>query len=272
PPPPPRTASAALPLAEVDDLPLEGDLSPAISDPEPASAGGTSLVEQDLAAVLSSLQRASGHSLRELAARTQLSPSFLSRLMTGERFPSWRATLAIAKACGADPDVLRMVWEDAHARRSAANPRPATLAGALRYLHARAGSPSPDFLVLDEPDLTPDLVTGLLAGTLNGTWEQVCCLIHALDGEKMFFRELWEAEVERGTPTPAVRPMPSTETQNRTRTRVEGLLAVFGGTLCQTLPHTGARRPLPTPIQGATTWPTALPSPPLPRPGDPLSP
>ncbi|MZE45843.1 helix-turn-helix domain-containing protein [Streptomyces coelicoflavus] len=58
----------------------------------PPSAGG-----QGLATVLSSLQRASGLSLRALANRSDLSASFLSRLMTGERFPSWKNVAAIAR-------------------------------------------------------------------------------------------------------------------------------------------------------------------------------
>ncbi|MFJ2080924.1 helix-turn-helix domain-containing protein [Streptomyces anulatus] len=94
----------------------------------------------DFACVLSNLQRASGYSLRALSKRTSLSPSFLSRTMNGERFPSWEATASLARACGADPEVLRKVWEDAEARRSRKAAKPEGLASALRHLHLRAGS------------------------------------------------------------------------------------------------------------------------------------
>ncbi|MFD5211568.1 helix-turn-helix domain-containing protein [Streptomyces anulatus] len=93
--------------------------------------------------MLSNLQRASGYSLRALSKRTSLSPSFLSRAMNGERFPSWEATASLARACGADPEVLRKVWEDAEARRSRKAAKPEGLASALRHLHLRAGSPTP---------------------------------------------------------------------------------------------------------------------------------
>ncbi|MEU9623876.1 helix-turn-helix transcriptional regulator [Streptomyces sp. NPDC048155] len=92
--------------------------------------------------MLSNLQRASGYSLRALSKKTKVSPSFLSRAMNGERFPSWEATAAIARACGADPEVRGKIWEDADARHRRKS-QPETLASALRYLHRRAGSPTP---------------------------------------------------------------------------------------------------------------------------------
>ncbi|MET9774557.1 helix-turn-helix domain-containing protein [Streptomyces sp. NPDC006367] len=78
-------------------------------------------------ATVLSLQRASGLSLRALAGRTSLSPSFPSRAMSSERFPSWKHACSIARACGADPEVLRRVWESSNARRDN-QPCPSTLA------------------------------------------------------------------------------------------------------------------------------------------------
>lgn len=147
---------------------------------------------QDLASVLSSLQRASGLSLRAIGRRTGLSPSFLSRLMNGERFPRWEDTRKIARSCGADPDVLRRVWEDADARRSHAEPQ--TLNSALRYLHFRAGSPTPwKVSAMSNGTLTRETVIALLDGTHVTDWEDVQHLVAALDGEPTFFRPLWEA-------------------------------------------------------------------------------
>ncbi|WP_425541303.1 helix-turn-helix domain-containing protein [Streptomyces rimosus] len=73
-------------------------------------------------------------SLRSLGEATRLSSSYLSRIMSGERFPSWDATARLARACGADPAVLCKIWEDAQARRTSH-----TLASALRYLHRLPG-------------------------------------------------------------------------------------------------------------------------------------
>ncbi|MDT0440952.1 helix-turn-helix domain-containing protein, partial [Streptomyces doudnae] len=58
--------------------------------PEPGPPGPL-----DFACVLSNLQRASGLTLRALSKKSSLSPSFLSRAMNGERFPSWEATAAL---------------------------------------------------------------------------------------------------------------------------------------------------------------------------------
>ncbi|MFH9424577.1 helix-turn-helix domain-containing protein [Streptomyces sp. NPDC017529] len=62
--------------------------------PEPTGPPG------QLAPVLSKLQRAFRPSLRSLGDVTRLSPSYLSRIMSGERFPSWDATARLARACG----------------------------------------------------------------------------------------------------------------------------------------------------------------------------
>ncbi|MFC8870173.1 helix-turn-helix domain-containing protein [Streptomyces sp. NPDC057148] len=147
--PPPGSTPARRPATDGEDT---GPASPtARGAASPTARGAASAAPRarapdiggkDLATVLSSLQRASGLSLRALAARSNLSASFLSRLMIGERFPSWKNVAAIARACGADPDVLRQVWEASTARRDSP-PRPASLAAALRFLHQRAGSPAP---------------------------------------------------------------------------------------------------------------------------------
>ncbi|MFE0418372.1 helix-turn-helix domain-containing protein [Streptomyces tendae] len=209
---------------------------------------------QDLATVLSSLQRASGLSLRALASRSDLSASFLSRLMTGERFPSWKNVAAIARACGADPDVLRKVWEASAARRDS-TPRPVSLATALRYLHQRAGSPTPWAIAITSGNtLDQDHVTALLTGTTTAPWEDVERLIQVLDGEPSFFLPLWRAETTKiASPPPP--PAPSLSDTPPTGQRAEELLTVFSSTLSPPLRTPTPRRTLPTPIHGITPWP-----------------
>jgi transcriptional regulator with XRE-family HTH domain len=76
--------------------------------PRAGSAGRRS----HLAPVLTSLHRASRLPLRLLAARLGISCLHASQILSGERFPGWRLTERFARACGADPLVLRKVWED----------------------------------------------------------------------------------------------------------------------------------------------------------------
>ncbi|MFD8489463.1 helix-turn-helix domain-containing protein [Streptomyces sp. NPDC059712] len=215
----------------------------------PPSVGG-----QDLATVLSSLQRASGLSLRALASRSDLSASFLSRLMSGERFPSWKNVAAIARACGADPDVLRTVWEASSARRDS-TPRPVSLAAALRYLHQRAGSPTPWAIAITSGNtLDQDHVAALLTGTTTAPWEDVERLIQILDGEPSFFLPLWQAETAQTT-APPPSPTPTISDTPPVGQRAEELLTVFSSALTPPLRTPTPRRSLATPIRGVTPWP-----------------
>lgn len=71
-----------------------------------------------------------GHVMERVRRQADLSPEALARktgtgldditgVLTGRRFPTRRFTIVYARACGADPQVLLMVWEDEHDRRSA---------------------------------------------------------------------------------------------------------------------------------------------------------
>ncbi|MCX4400143.1 helix-turn-helix transcriptional regulator (plasmid) [Streptomyces sp. NBC_00053] len=242
--PPPLTMRAA-PLGQTDaDTDLDGENSQPSPDTGPAPGPA------DFACILSNLQRASRHSLRALSKKSGLSPSFLSRAMNGERFPSWEATAEIARACGADPEVLKKVWDDADARRLR-KPRPETLASALRFLHQRAGNPTPSSVSASSGyALAPDHITNLLDGTTIGTWEDVQTLIQTLDGEYTYFEPLWKQAAAEAT---ASAPAPHPPGQGATN-RLEELITTFNNILATGRPTT-PRRPLPAPIQAATTWP-----------------
>ncbi|MGW0885689.1 helix-turn-helix domain-containing protein [Streptomyces sp. NPDC002671] len=231
------------------------------TEPPTVAIPPATLAGQDLANVLSSLQRASGLSLRALATRTGLSPSYLSRLMSGARFPTWKYVAAIARACGADPEVLRRVWEASKARRDN-QATPASLASALRFLHLRAGSPTPwAIAVTSGNELDQDHISALLDGTTSGQWEHVERLIQLLDGEPSYFLPLWQAE----TPTqpdpapqqPTTKPPTRDDTQPASTRKVEDLIIAFSSALggCSRLTTPSpARRCLATPITPAAHW------------------
>ncbi|MDQ1013522.1 helix-turn-helix domain-containing protein [Streptomyces afghaniensis] len=262
-PPSPRPASRPGTIPSRDSDSAGDGRSPTAPPPSTAAAYFSPLAGQDLATVLSSLQRASGLSLRTLANRTGLSASYLSRLMNGERFPAWKNVAVLARACGADPEVLRRVWKASSARRES-QPRPTSLASALRFLHQRAGSPTPwAIAVTSGNELDQDHITALLNGTATGDWEDVHRLIQLLDGEPAYFLPLWEAEAAAqpaappdtaaGTP-PSKAPV--SEGPPPASTRVEELLAAFKDALgsARIPPSSPARRCLAAPIPGATHW------------------
>ncbi|WP_236246934.1 helix-turn-helix transcriptional regulator [Streptomyces sp. CC210A] len=230
-------------------------------DGRPApDTGSASLPGDGIAVALSKMQRASGWSLRALGDRVGLSPSFLCRVMTGERFPTWETTCAITRACGADPEVLRRVWEDADAQRHT-DPPPTGLDAALRYLHTRAGKPTPwAIAVTSGHALTPQEVSGLLDGTHLTDWDQVHRLVLILDGVPEYFEPLWK---EANARQPHLTPQHPTAGLCRSSWppapahRLEDLLIAFSPTLTSTDPRFRAigRVAKATSLRTGTPWP-----------------
>lgn len=90
------------------------------SDTDAAAAQGGETIAMRVAAVSSRLdnlrEAAGGPSLRELAFRAGLSPSTLSRAMSGRRLPPWRVIEKVTKALDVpqnDAVSLRRMWQEA---------------------------------------------------------------------------------------------------------------------------------------------------------------
>ncbi|MEU8735520.1 helix-turn-helix transcriptional regulator [Streptomyces tendae] len=157
------------------------------------------MLGQDLGAILNNLQRAAGLDLRTLANRCDLSSEALFRLMMGDHLPTWEKVAAITRACGADTDVMRSVWEASTARRT--NPlRSVCLTTALRFLHQCVGRPTPKAISITSGNtLDEGNIAALLTGTATAPWEDVEHLIQILDGEPPLFFPLWQAETRSHT-------------------------------------------------------------------------
>ena len=63
-----------------------------------------------MAQALTDLQRGSGKSVRALARVINYSPSYVSRLLNGERRPSWEIAEKLILACDGDPEPIRPLW------------------------------------------------------------------------------------------------------------------------------------------------------------------
>jgi transcriptional regulator with XRE-family HTH domain len=190
-----------------------------------------------LSPILSRLQIASGIPLRQLGLRVQVSASYLSRVLSGEKFPTWELTEKIALVLGADTDAVLKVWQDERdrhgirPRRSRQQSPPGepdsgtSLAAALRTLYQRAASPSAHSVAVATGHLVrADDVRRILHGAKAGTWEEVSALIRALDGEPSFFRPHWqEAHESSSPPLPAIAETPTH--------RLNRLLSAFGDSL-----------------------------------------
>jgi transcriptional regulator with XRE-family HTH domain len=112
-----------------------------------------------LAQQLRLLRERSSLTYQQMAARTHLPASTLSRAANGSTLPRWETVAAYAQACGADPATIRPSWEQARARHPRRRAAPRTgprrgpyypnqvttvndLISALRHLRVRAGQPT----------------------------------------------------------------------------------------------------------------------------------
>ncbi|MCK7625239.1 helix-turn-helix domain-containing protein [Streptomyces sp. RS10V-4] len=143
-----------------------------------------------LAAALSHLQRAGHKTLRGLAAEARVSASYISRILSGERSPSWKVTRRMVHACGGDPEAVRPLWDAAHGRRPA---RAGSLHAALRGLYLSAACPAPEQICRSSGHaLTEREFTGLLHGSLVPDWETVGAVVGVLHGRPDDIRPLWD--------------------------------------------------------------------------------
>jgi transcriptional regulator with XRE-family HTH domain len=160
-------------------------------------AGRRARAARMLSAVLSLLVRYSALSLKEVAERTGMSPSYLSRIVAGERVPAWSAVLALTAELGADPKDLRAMWEAAQGW--AKPPRPglqdavANLAAALRGTYLAAGCPSYEHLAEATSGVAEcSLIQDVLLGKAVPCWEITSALLTALHARPSDFRGLWD--------------------------------------------------------------------------------
>ncbi|MEV6048399.1 helix-turn-helix domain-containing protein [Streptomyces xanthochromogenes] len=182
------------------------------SPPPPRAAGGspgrpgppTDTPAATLTRALSHLHRESGLTFRALAEVVRVDPSYVSRIMTGERTPTWKVTRTIAAACGGDPEELRPLWDAARGYHVA---QPHSLHAALRGLHLATGHLSPDALCARaRQPLFQDDVVAVLSGTQVPDWPVIDRLVTALGGEATAIRPLWEAASDHHTGGPSQPP------------------------------------------------------------------
>lgn len=177
---------------------------PANSTDESGPPGRTP--QQQLAAALSHLQRESGCAYRELADHAGVSASYVSRVMSGERRPSWPVTQLLTERCGADPTGLRPLWEAAQSELAAPRLTTADEAAArfhayMRSLHLAAARPAvPDIEKASNYTLTATDITSILDSLVVPDWPTTARLVIALCGRPADARPLWNAA--RPLPTP----------------------------------------------------------------------
>ncbi|WSQ15126.1 helix-turn-helix domain-containing protein [Streptomyces sp. NBC_01231] len=151
-----------------------------------------------LSAALSHLHRGSGLSIREVADRTGLSASYVSRILSGERVPGWPVVETLAVLFGGDADELAVLWENAQGltppTRQALPDAAARLNAALRGLYLAAASPSPARIhEASAGKLSESTVKEMLGGRLVPDWKTTVAFVRAVGGTPADVRPLWEA-------------------------------------------------------------------------------
>ncbi|MFI6567057.1 helix-turn-helix domain-containing protein [Streptomyces sp. NPDC050534] len=151
-----------------------------------------------LASALSYLHRASELTVREVAEQTSLSPSYISRILSGERTPAWLVVCTLVELFGADPAELSVLFESAHGLvppgRHAIPDAVARLQAALRGLHLAAGRPAVGVVrKAARGALSTQAISEILDGEMIPGWEQTAALVTALGGWAADVRPLWEA-------------------------------------------------------------------------------
>ncbi|MFG2651203.1 helix-turn-helix domain-containing protein [Streptomyces sp. NPDC048436] len=173
------------------------------------SGGGDTVADPAtaLGRALSHLQRTKKKSMRMLGEEAGVSASYISRILSGERLPSWRITCRLATALSAAPDELRPLWDEAHGRRP---PNPESLAATLRGLVLANARPSIGQLsARTNYSLSPTEISAVLKGEQVPEWEKVTDLVTALHGHPETVRPLWSAATALPDQTPHSRTMPS---------------------------------------------------------------
>ncbi|MFC9932428.1 helix-turn-helix domain-containing protein [Streptomyces sp. NPDC127190] len=151
-----------------------------------------------LASALTQLQIASGKTIREVADLAMLSPSFISRVLSGDRLPTWDLVCALSKIFGSDPAELRVLFEAAHGMTvPQRQPAPAAieqLHAAVRGLYRAAKSPSPERIeMLSGRAVSAKEARLVLSGRDVPDWGVLSALVCTLGGRPSEVKPLWEA-------------------------------------------------------------------------------
>ncbi|WNO70154.1 helix-turn-helix transcriptional regulator [Streptomyces sp. AM8-1-1] len=177
------------------------DPATATAPPRTDGQGGVPPGERSaskLAAALSHLHRNSGLTIRQVAQSTDLSPSYVSRIMSGERLPNWSVVEMLASLFEGDSGELAMLWENAHGMTPPARqPLPdaaARLNAALRGLYLAAASPSPTRIhQVSGGTLSMPIIKDILAGRTVPDWRTTVSFVQAVGGTPTDIRPLWES-------------------------------------------------------------------------------
>ncbi|MFC9183307.1 helix-turn-helix domain-containing protein [Streptomyces globisporus] len=182
-----RLASRSRPRAE-----LPGSRLPEDTSGPPSPKNRLREPGQRLACALTLMRAQSRVSQRVLAGRMRIDPSYVSRILSGERDASWQHVLAICDFCNGDTALMKPLWEMAANVPPSGGDPTRYLHTYLRALRYAAGSPSTE-TILASTQNTVDAVDlrQALEGPGTPAWLVVRKLTNALWGLPEITLPLW---------------------------------------------------------------------------------
>ncbi|MEU6678787.1 helix-turn-helix domain-containing protein [Streptomyces sp. NPDC046925] len=190
PPPPTHQPSGARQLPR--QRPSHRPPSAASSEQDPGgSPGAAADPASALGRALSHLHRTHDRSQRSLGQEAGVSASYVSRIFSGERLPTWKVANRLTLALGAAPEDLRPLWDAARGEKP---PAKSSLPAALRGLLLANASPSYSQLsARTQYALSAAEIAVAFGGASVPEWDTVDRLVTALHGRPDTVRPLWNA-------------------------------------------------------------------------------
>jgi transcriptional regulator with XRE-family HTH domain len=151
-----------------------------------------------LASALTCQFRASGLTMADVARKVGVSPSFVSRILTGEREPSWPVVHTLTTVLGGRPQELRHLWECLHmptpAGRDPLDQALQQFQDAIHGLHLAAyKQPLSRVCQRAAPPLELEAVEQIMRGDVVPDWPTAAALATALGGSAAHLRPLWDS-------------------------------------------------------------------------------
>ncbi|MBC3988088.1 hypothetical protein H8N00_04060 [Streptomyces sp. AC563] len=147
-----------------------------------------------LAAALSQLH--GDRSLQELARAVGRSPSYISRILSGERSAAWPVVEALVRECGGRPEYVRHLWESAHGlaprTRVGVDEAARRVHAAVMGLYLAAACPDVEQVCKASEALSAEWVKRVLAGVEVPDWARLSALVSALGARPGDLRAVWE--------------------------------------------------------------------------------
>ncbi|WP_406349270.1 helix-turn-helix domain-containing protein [Streptomyces sp. NBC_00144] len=172
--------------------PMRADASRRLSGEVPTTKNVLRQPRQRLACALSRMQSLSGVSQRALAERMKVDPSYISRLLSGERDVSWSHAMIIIEACDGNSELMKPLWEAAAGVKPTGTEPVRNLRTYLRALQYAAGEPgNKAILASAQHIITPAELHQALDGPGVPVWPVVKRLTIALQSLPDVARPLW---------------------------------------------------------------------------------